>query len=228
MENKYIRRSHLTEAKFRQLVKCFSLDLTATQTAAITSLNRKTVDRLYFEIRARISKYNRDTSPIDEPEIGEYEVDESYFGAKRVRGKRGRGAGSKTIVFGLFKRDGKVYTEIVPDCSAKTLQRIIRGRANVESVIHSDGWRGYDGLVDIGYEKHFRVEHGKDEFSKGNGRHINGIESFWSYAKNRLYKFHGIPKHLFYLHLKETEFRFNHRDKDLYTIFLKWFRECPL
>ena len=41
---------------------------------------------------------------------GEIEIDESYFGAKRVRGKRGRGAANKTPVFGMLKRDGKVYT----------------------------------------------------------------------------------------------------------------------
>ena len=224
MENKYIHRSHLSEGKFRQIIKCFSLDLTATQTAEMTGLNRKTIDRLYSAIRARIAEYNRETSP----NIGEFEVDESYFGAKRVKGKRGRGAGSKTIVFGIFKREGKVYTEIVPDCSAKTLQRIIRGFADIESVIHSDGWRGYNGLVDLGYEKHFRVDHSKDEFSKGSAKHINGIESFWSFAKHRLAKFKGIPKHLFYLHLKETEFRFNNRDQDLYKLFLSWFRICPL
>ena len=91
-------------------------------------------------------------------------------------------------------RDGKVYTEIVPDVKSKTLQGIIRGRASIESVIHTDGWRGYDGLVDLGYEKHFRVEHGNDEFSKGNGTHINGIESFWGYAKHRLVKCKGTPK----------------------------------
>jgi transposase-like protein len=51
-----------------------------------------------------------------------------------------------------------VYTEIVPDCRKKTLQAIIRGRGAVETVIHSDGWRGYDGLVDVGYSKHFRVK----------------------------------------------------------------------
>ena len=112
------------------------------------------------------------------PIVGEIEIDESYFGPRRVRGKRGRGAGNKTIVFGLFKRDGKVYTEIVPDCKAATLQAIIHGRIDIESVIYSDGWRGYDGLVDLGYEKHYRVNHGENEFSKGNGKHINGIESF--------------------------------------------------
>ena len=228
MKNKYYRRSHMSEADFRKIIKCFSLDLTATQTVDMTGMNRKTVDRLYSVIRARIAEYNRGTSPISEPSSGEFEVDESYFGAKRVSGKRGRGAGSKTIVFGLYKRNGKVYTEIVPDAKSSTLQRIIRGRANIDSVIHSDGWRGYDGLVDIGYEKHYRVEHGKNEFSKGNGRHINGIEGFWGYAKHRLAKFKGIPKHLFHFHLKETEFRFNHRDQDLYLLLLHWFRTNPL
>ena len=93
------------------------------------------------------------------PFSGEVEVDESYFGARRVRGLRGRGARGKTIVFGLLKRHGKIYTEIVPDCSMATLQGIIRGKVSLESVIHSDGWRGYNGLVDLGCQKHFRVEH---------------------------------------------------------------------
>ena len=105
---------------------------------------------------------------------GQIEVDESYFGARRVRGKRGRGARGKTIVFGLLKRGNEVYTEIVPDCKSATLQRIIKGKTGVESVIHSDGWRGYNGLVDFGYKKHFRVHHGKNEFVRGNS-HINGI-----------------------------------------------------
>ena len=158
------------------------------------------------------------------PFNGELEADESYFGAKRVRGKRGRGAGGKTIVFGLLKRDGCVYTEIIPDVKAKTLQAIIRGHADINSVLHTDGWRGYDGLVDVGFEKHFRVNHGNDEFSDGKGNHVNGIESFWGFAKHRLAKFKGIHKHLFEIHLKETEFRFNHREQNIYKILLKWFR----
>ena len=84
-------------------------------------------------------------------------------------------------MFGLLKRDGKVYTEIVPDVQKETLQAIIRGKISIDSVIYSDKWRGYDGLVDVGYDKHFRVNHGNNEFAKGKN-HINGIESFWSYA----------------------------------------------
>ena len=62
------------------------------------------------------------------PLFGIVEVDESFFGARRVKGRRGRGAYGKTIVFGIFERQGRVYTEIVPDGSKPTLQGIIRGR----------------------------------------------------------------------------------------------------
>ena len=224
MKNKYVIRSKISEAKFRLVVKGFSLDLTATQTAEISGISRNAVNRLYSAIRRRIAEYNRPSDLI----TGELEVDESYFGPRRIKGKRGRGAGNKTIVFGLYKRNGMVYTEIIPDAKSATLQAIIRGRADIESVIHSDGWRGYDGLVDLGYEKHFRVHHGANEFSDSKGNHINGIESFWGYAKHRLVKFKGIRKDMFQIHLLETEFRFNHRHIDLYHFLLKMFRYFPL
>jgi len=224
MKNKYVNRSKISEAKFRQIIKLFSLDLTATQITIIVGLNPKTIDTLINKIRTRILLM----SPIHSRSTGEFEADESYFGPRRSKGKRGRGASNKTIVFGLYKRDGKVYTEIVPDVKAKTLQAIIRGHANIESVIHTDGWKGYDGLVDFGYEKHYRVKHGDNEWSDGNGSHINGIESFWGYAKHRLNKFKGIPRNRFILHLKETEFRFNHRGLDIYQLLLKEFRSSPL
>ena len=223
MKNKYASRSKISEAKIRQIAKLFAIDLDATQIAAVTGLNRNTVNRYLAAFREKIAHYCEAESPVS----GEVEVDESYFGARRVKGVRGRGARGKTIVFGLFKRNGRVYTEIVPDCSKHTLQEIIRGRVELESVIHSDGWRGYDGLVDLGYQKHFRVEHGANEFANKHS-HINGIESFWGYAKTRLARFRGLHKHMFYFHLKECEFRFNHRHEDIYTILLKMIRKNPL
>ena len=144
-----------------------------------------------------------------------------------MRGKRGRGAGGKTIVFGIYKRNGCVFTEIVPNAAKKTLQNIIGGKVALDSVIHSDSWRGYNGLVDVGYSKHLRVNHSDDVFAVGNV-HINGIESFWSYAKRRLQKFNGVPKRTFYLHLKECEYRFNHRNKNLEQKLLKLLKQHPL
>ena len=176
-KNRYIKKAHISERKFKEILRCFCLDLTAKQTSEITRINRNTINRYFNKFRERIVELCQ----IDSPFQGEIEIDESYFGAKRVKGKRGRGARGKTIVFGLLKRDGKVYTEIVPDVQKETLQAIIRGKISIDSVIYSDKWRGYDGLVDVGYDKHFRVNHGNNEFVKGK-KHINGIESFWSYA----------------------------------------------
>ena len=201
----------------------FSMDLDATQVSELTNISRNSINKYYQLIRKRIAEHCEEISPMN----GEVEMDESYFGPKRVKGKRGRGAGSKTIVFGLLKRNGKVYTEIVPDCSKDTLQKIIRGKVDPETVIHSDGWRGYNGLVDIGYKKHFRVDHGTNEFVRGKS-HVNGIESFWGIAKTRLSKRRGIKKELFYLHLKECEFRFNYRKENIYDILLKILRKNPL
>lgn len=223
LKNPYAIRARISEAKFREFLKLFCLDLEATKIAKITGLNRNTVNRLTRLVRERMAEDCERASPFG----GEVEVDESYFGPRRVRGKRGRGASGKNIVFGVFKRNGKVYTEVVPDPKKATLQAIIRGRVDVGSVIHSDGWRGYDGLVDVGYEKHFRVHHGKSEFVRGRS-HINGIEAFWSFAKVRLHRLKGIHKQTFHLHLKECEWRFNHRHKNLYTVLLSLIRKHPL
>ena len=147
------------------------------------------------------------------------EVDESYFGARR-EGKCGRGATGKTIVFGIYKRNGKVFTEIVFDVKKHTLQAIIHGRVSIETIIHSEFWRGYNSLVDVGYSKHRRINYSDNVFAIGDV-HINGIESFWSFAKRRLQKFNGVPTATFYLHLKEYEYRFNHRNENLEQKLLK-------
>lgn len=202
--------------KFRQILRSFALDLTATQIASLTNLNRNTVNRYLTLIRQSIALYCEQESPFS----GTVELDESYFGSRYVRGKRGRGAAGKTIVFGIYKRNGKVYTEIVPDVRKNTLLQIVKGKVSIDSVIHTDGFRSYDSIVHLGYQKHYRILHSDDTFAEGSN-HINGIEGFWGYAKVRLVKFRGLSKNTFYLHLKECEFRFNYRNENLYSLLLK-------
>lgn len=221
--NPVLKRARISTKKFRQILKYFALDIEATKIASLTGLNRNTINKYLLLIRKRIAE----ECEIESPLSGEIEVDESFFGARRKKGKRGRGASGKTIVFGLFKRNGKVYTKIIPNCSRATLQRVIRDKVKFESIIHSDGWPGYNGLVDLGYKKHYRVQHGNDEFANEMS-HINGIENFWGIAKMRLAKFRGMSKSTFYLHLKECEFRFNHRGQNLYKLLMKIIKKRPL
>ena len=141
--------------------------------------------------------------------MGEFELDESYFGARRVRGKRGRGAAGKTPVFGLLKRNGKVFVTVVPNGSKEELMPIIQGKILTGSTVHTDGWKAYDGLILNGYN-HYRVFHHENEFARGKS-HVNGIECFWSYTKRRLSKFNGLTDAKFILLLKENEYKLTER-----------------
>ena len=224
MKNKYYKRSRILEWKFREIIKYFCIDLMAVQIAEITQLNINTINKILQKIRERIALLSEKESDFEE---GEIELDESFFGARRVKGKRGRGAGGKTIVFGIKKRGGKVYTQIIKNCSGREIYPIIRGRLSKNSTIYTDEWRTYDGLVNFGYKKHYRVKHKKNNFANGKA-HVNGIENFWGIAKTRLVKFRGLRKNKFYLHIKETEFRFNHREENLYLLLLREFKNNPL
>jgi len=205
----WLNKAKLSQYKIKKIITHFCIDIPASKTALLLGLNRKTINHWYKTFRLAI--YAHQMKEFDKI-IGKVELDESYFGARRRRGfsgklKRGRGT-QKQPVFGLMKRNGRVYTEIVPNCTKVVLQAIIRGKVDKTAEIYSDGWRGYDGLVDVGYDKHYRVNHGENEFSKGNGIHINGIENFWSFTKRRLAKFNGVKRN-FELHLKDCEWRYN-------------------
>src|SRR3989338_5952444 len=144
----------------------------------------------------------------------ELEINESYFGGKR-KGNRGRGARNKTIVFGILERKGKVHTVIVQDVSAKTLITEIQNKTKKGSVFYTDGWRSYASLEQYG--KHNIIDHEKELVDK-NHNHINGIEGFWSFAKERFHKYHGIDKLNYPLYVKEMEFRFNHKNESVFNL----------
>ena len=83
-----------------------------------------------------------------------------------MRGKHGCGAAGKTPVFGLLKRGGKVFVKAVENCSKEELMPVIQGKVLEDSVIHTDGWKAYDGLIVNGYD-HYRVFHSRNEFARG-------------------------------------------------------------
>ena len=219
--NKYYKRSRISEAQFRVFVKHFCLDDTAERIADEVGISRQATLMLSAKMRSRILDWCAEEERLS----GEIEVDESYFGARRVRGKRGRGATGKVPVVGLLKRNGKVYTQVVQNCSREQLLPIIQGKVLSESTVFTDAWRSYDSLILHGYD-HYRIHHHENEFARGKN-HINGIESFWSFTKARLLKMKGVRKDKFVLHLKESEFRWNYR-KSMDQEILNRLRKNPL
>ena len=151
------------------------MDIETAKIASLAGGSHRTITKIQKVARERIAKYCEADSPFG---TGKIEIDESFWRAGRVWGKRGRGAKSEHIVFELIKRKGKVYTQVAKNCSAATLLPVIKEHVSHGSEIFTDGFKAYDGLVDAGYKKHHRVIHSKNEFANGR-KHINGIENFW-------------------------------------------------
>jgi transposase len=145
MRNKYLRRARVLERDFRAVLRCFAHDLPALTAAKMCGVNKNTTHRLYGLLRQRVVALAEAKA---RPFVGGIvEIDESYFGPRRVRGKRGRGAGRKVPVIGLLKRAGKVFVQIVPNCPKIRLLRVVHGQVKGATTIHTDGWKAYDGLV---------------------------------------------------------------------------------
>lgn len=194
----------------------FYLEVSARKCAKELGMNYRTVSKRYMQYRKAILLY---TEQEFTKLSGLIEADESYFGGRR-KGNRGRGAFNKQAVFGILERSGKVYTSVVNNVSAETLFNEIKEKTKKGSVFYTDDFRSYKDLKQYG--KHNRIKHIKS-FGKGHN-HINGIEGFWSFAKERFHKYHGINKENYPLYVKEMEFRFNHRNQQIYPLLIEIIR----
>jgi transposase len=198
------RKSRLSMSVQRALIVQFVAGVPARTTAELLDLNRPTVTLYFHKLRELIAAQLEQEAPLP---LGEVEVDESYFGGFR-KGKHGRGAAGKVMVFGLLKRAGKVYVAMPSDARSQTLVGIIRQRVQPDSIVYTDSFPAYN-ILDVSEFHHHRINH-RESFGEG-PNHINGIENFWSQAKRHLRRYNGIPKAHFYLFLKECEWRFNYR-----------------
>ena len=211
------RRSRLRASIQNELIKYFCAGVTARSAAELTGINRNSAILFFHKLREVIFEQ----LALETPELlgGEVEVDESYFGGAR-KGKRGRGAAGKVPVFGLLKRNGRVYVAIIPNVSSATLFPIIRDKIRPDSIVYTDSFSSYDAL-DVSEFHHVRINH--SELFADQANHINGIENFWNQAKRHLRSFNGIPSQHFHLFIKECEWRFNNRPvANLTKLLSKW------
>lgn len=203
MRNKYVNRSKISEAKFRQLVRYFSLDLTAIQITELTGLNRNTVNRYLTEIRKKIFKYSKATSPVGSTKLPSFDTSEFNNYCILIR-----------------EFEGKIFTKVTP-------QELVY---NTDKTLKTDLLRqtGYDLIIHPETGNQIILSESKLKTNNQRRIKINRIESFWGIAKSRLAKFKGMHSSTFGYHVNECEFRFNNRNKDLYQLLLKILRNDPL
>lgn len=206
----------LSCADWLRVVKLFEFELSTRKIAGQLNLPYNSAYKATMTIRQAIMAHAQDST--DEVFDGEIEMDESYFGGKR-KGNRGRGAAGKTPVFGILERNGRVFVQALPNLKAETVVGLTVKKVRRGSIVYTDKYRIYDSLMFCGY-KHLKIDHSQ-KFSRGQV-YINGLEGFWSFAKERLIKFHGSSPPHFPLYLKELEFRYNNRDNDIFPIIVRF------
>lgn len=200
----------LQRREIAHLLYLFVLGVPSYRARQYTGVSLKTMQRLYTRFREALYRQSlQELRALN----GEIELDEALFGGHR-KGRRGWGAGGKRAVFGLYKRNGHVLVFPVPNRKHATLLPLIEAHTTPGSLYYTDDYHAYASL---------RVRGQHVVVSKSEGRprgrdHINGIEGFWSYAKHWLYQYRGVPQHHFPLYLKEVEWRFNHREENLFHL----------
>lgn len=184
-----IRYCRLTPRQRGESVKLFVAGPTARTAAALAGVHRNTAAPFFAKPRGLVAAEQE--RAMAEAFDGPVEIDGGYFGGHR-KGRRGRGAAGKGAVFGVLKRSGKAYAPTIADCKRGTLLPVIRRKVKPESVVYSDTFASYDTLSVEGYE-HVRINH-SEGLAAGGGRHINGIENFWSQARRYFRRSNGVPK----------------------------------
>jgi transposase len=217
--NRWLNRLKISPKTWLWILKLFELEVSARKIAKQVGISYPTALKAVNMIRTAIVAQ---TPEADELLQGEIEMDETYFGGRR-KGKRGRGAFNKVPVFGILERKGVVKVSVVSDVTAESLLNMTVRMVRRGSIVYTDKFRSYDALMFCGY-RHLRIDHGK-RFSRGKV-YINGLEGFWSFAKERLAKFHGVSKEKFPLYLKEMEFRYNNRRDNIFNMLAQ--RICDL
>lgn len=169
-----------------------------------------------YRIGQQIRKLMKDNAHML---FGEVEADETAVGGKR-RGKRGRGAEGKTIVFGALQREGKMNAAVVPNVKAKTLLPYLADNIAKGTKLMTDELKSYRKIAKMLNMEHDTVEHGARQYAKGN-THTNSIEGFWSQMKRSMDGTHHVisPKML-HAYVSEFQWRYNHRKSEAHLFDL--------
>ncbi|MBP3838596.1 MAG: IS1595 family transposase [Prevotella sp.] len=162
---------------------------------------------------------------------GEVECDEAYIGgreknkheSKKTEGTQGRSTKTKTPVFGMIERGGKLVAKKVKNTQGNTLSPIIRQIVKPGSRIFTDEFIGYKSLYDSEYT-HAIVHHNAKEFVVGDA-YTNSIEGFWGQLKRSIFGiYHFVSAKYLQRYVDEAVFRYNTREDKESVRFMEMLR----
>lgn len=227
MKNKYLKGAHLSERKVRELLKLFAEDLTATQIANVTGISRITVNAYFKLIRTNIARYCEERNPY-------HHNGHHYNGNGHALESLENGGVTlpetavKKPFYGIVKREAVIFTDKLHPIEPGWLYDWLKGKIEApQETIEKHRLHMYCGIADFNNVRLHRVNGNGAAFSRLKTS-LDDIDLFWGMLKSRLVKFRGLNGGTLYLHVKETEFRYNNRDNDIYEMLLDILHKQPL
>ena len=219
MKNRYFKNARIPERKVRELLNLFCEDLTATQISNISGISRITVNAYLKLIRTQIARYSEEQNP--------YYQNGRHAPVITLKHVGSEAPSSPENFYGIFKAHQAIYTTHIQNVDASWLNNWVRGKVQVEKeMLQHNDLQIFDAIADLGRTKLHRVNNA-EHFIKGKSK-IDEIDLFWGILKSRIVKFRGLNTGTTYLHIKETEFRYNNRNADLFALIHSLIQKRPL
>lgn len=222
MKNKFLKGAHLSERKVRELVRFYCEDLTATQIANITGISRITVNAYFKMLRTHVARFCEHKNPFhyNNGTIAFLPLDSSL--AKQP------GKEVKKAFYGIFRQDNAIYTDKMMGIEAEWLYDWLKGKTEADyELLKQHRLHIYNGIADFNNVKLYRIAEAVPVPLRSKLQ-SDEVDVFWALLKSRLVKFRGLNSSTLYLHVKETEFRYNYRDEDIYELLMDILHKQPL
>ena len=210
------------------LISSHKKGISSCQLARDINVTQKTAWFILHKVRGL---YGQNDSTVLSNEV---EMDEMYLGgretnkheSKKVEGTQGRSTKTKTPIFGMLERDGKVVAMKVEDTKGATLMPIVSQFVEEGATTYTDEASIYNKLAENGYD-HLFVNHGKREYVRSNDIHTNGIEGFWAHFKRVVFStYHMVSKDYLQRYIDEQLYRWNTREEKASYRFEDMFKKA--
>ena len=224
MKNKYLKGAHLSERKFREILKLFCEDLTATQIANISDISRVTVNNYLKLIRTHIAKYCEEKNPrfYNNGFVPFIPLNGLSLALENDDNT------NRKALFGIYKKDDRILTDVILQADYKEVIDWAKGKLTGEKGAALSKMLGhYTAIADFNNYRLHRIYTDRLESLKGKS-YLDEIDFFWGSLKARIAKFRGLSGHTLFLHVKETEFRYNNRNADLFELLSFIIQRRPL
>jgi transposase len=225
MKNRFSRRAHISEAEFKLILKYFCQEKTAVQISDLTGISRVTVNKYLGDIRKMILLCDDDVLKQDARRLSAQTFTDQQKSVHRSTAlENGKSPSGKSkemtrgITMAAIEMDGrKLRIHPIGDMRRNRMLHLARSRKAGSK--NSGIPNKFCGLVDLKERQYYRLN--SDASVKNGKTVVKNADRLWEIFRNRIHRSKGLASNTIFLHLKESELRFNYPRTEIYTMLLK-------